>query len=227
MFFFFYKSLKIFNDFSRENHGHGVLEHGIRRGKLSFKKMSVKIFNDFSRENHGHGVLEHGIRRGKLSFKKMSAGGRLCTLQENPHFWVPVVKVKPPDGMRLILKKKVGGGTLGCLVYGSHSTFGRRQVGLIRLYKRQHPVLHHLLHYGRARRLLARRQLQVQARPLSAGCSRVSAPVAHQRCHAASAVRRRALEQLHPRSRRAARVVVSSPVRRQGAVPTPVTAVLG
>jgi hypothetical protein len=35
---------------------------------------------------------------GKLSFKKMSAGGRLCTLQENPHFWVPTIKVRPPDG---------------------------------------------------------------------------------------------------------------------------------
>ncbi len=28
----------------------------------------------------------------------MSAGGRLCTLQENPHFWVPTIKVRPPDG---------------------------------------------------------------------------------------------------------------------------------
>ncbi len=36
---------------------------------------------------------------GKLSFKKMSAGGCLCTLQENPHFWVPTIKVRPPDGM--------------------------------------------------------------------------------------------------------------------------------
>ncbi len=37
--------------------------------------------------------------RGKLSFKKMSAGGCLCTLQENPHFWVPKIKVRPPDGI--------------------------------------------------------------------------------------------------------------------------------
>jgi hypothetical protein len=35
---------------------------------------------------------------GKLSFKKVSAGGRLCTLQENPHFWVQTIKVRPPDG---------------------------------------------------------------------------------------------------------------------------------
>jgi hypothetical protein len=35
---------------------------------------------------------------GKLSFKKMSARGRLCTLQEYPHFWVLTIKVKPPDG---------------------------------------------------------------------------------------------------------------------------------
>jgi hypothetical protein len=64
-----------------------------------------KILNDFSRENHGHGGHEHGVRRGvfgdKLSFKKMSAGGRLCTLQENPHFWVPMIKVRPPDGISI------------------------------------------------------------------------------------------------------------------------------
>jgi hypothetical protein len=35
------------------------------------------------------------------SFKKMSAGGRLCTLQENPHFWVQTIKVRPPDGTYL------------------------------------------------------------------------------------------------------------------------------
>ncbi len=62
----------------------------------------LKIFNDVSRENHGHGGDAHGVRRGvfggKLSFKMMSAGGRLCTFQENPHFWVPTIKVRPPDG---------------------------------------------------------------------------------------------------------------------------------
>jgi hypothetical protein len=30
---------------------------------------------------------------------KMSAGGRLCTLQENLHFWVLTIKVRPPDGI--------------------------------------------------------------------------------------------------------------------------------
>ncbi len=30
-----------------------------------------------------------GVFGGKLSFKKMSAGGRLCTLQETPHFLGP------------------------------------------------------------------------------------------------------------------------------------------
>ncbi len=62
---------------------------------------TLKIFNDFSRENHGNGGHEQGVRMGvfgrKLSFKKMSAGGRLCTLPENPHFWVPTIKVRPPD----------------------------------------------------------------------------------------------------------------------------------
>jgi hypothetical protein len=28
----------------------------------------------------------------------MSAGGRLCTFQENPHFWFPKIKVRPHDG---------------------------------------------------------------------------------------------------------------------------------
>jgi hypothetical protein len=40
-----------------------------------------------------------GFAGSKLSFKKMSAGGRLCTLQENAHFWVTRVKVRPPEGM--------------------------------------------------------------------------------------------------------------------------------
>jgi hypothetical protein len=26
-------------------------------------------------------------------------GGRLCTLQENPHFWVQAIKVRPSDGI--------------------------------------------------------------------------------------------------------------------------------
>jgi hypothetical protein len=34
-------------------------------------------------------VSSGGVFGGKLSFTKMSAGGRLCTLQENPQFWVP------------------------------------------------------------------------------------------------------------------------------------------
>jgi hypothetical protein len=32
--FLFYKALKIFNDSSRENHGHGGDEHGVRRGPV-------------------------------------------------------------------------------------------------------------------------------------------------------------------------------------------------
>jgi hypothetical protein len=34
-------------------------------------------------------VSAGGFSGGKLSFKKMSAGGRLCTLQENPQFLGP------------------------------------------------------------------------------------------------------------------------------------------
>ncbi len=70
--------------------------------KVSYFLQYLKIFNDFSREKHSHGGHENGVRRGvfegKLSFKIMSAQGRLCTLQENPHFWVPTIKVRPPDG---------------------------------------------------------------------------------------------------------------------------------
>jgi hypothetical protein len=75
------------------------------RVKVSYFYKTLKIFNDFSRENHGHAGHEHGVRSGvlggKLSFKKMSAGGRLCTLQENPHFWVPTIKVRQPGGTLL------------------------------------------------------------------------------------------------------------------------------
>jgi hypothetical protein len=45
-------------------------------------------------------VSAGGFSGGKLSFKKMSAGGRLCPLQENPHFWVPTIKVRPPNGTK-------------------------------------------------------------------------------------------------------------------------------
>jgi hypothetical protein len=44
-------------------------------------------------------VSAGGFSGGKLSFKNMPVGGRLCTLQENPHFWVPTIKDRPPDGM--------------------------------------------------------------------------------------------------------------------------------
>ncbi len=67
---------------------------------------TLKMFNNFSWENHGHGGHEHrvcrGVSGGKLSFKKMSAGGRLCTLQENAYFWVSTIKVRPPDGKATI-----------------------------------------------------------------------------------------------------------------------------
>jgi hypothetical protein len=65
---------------------------------------TLNIFNDFSWENHGHGGHEHGVCRlvfgGKLSFKKMYAGGRLYALQETPHFWVPTIKIWPPNGIQ-------------------------------------------------------------------------------------------------------------------------------
>jgi hypothetical protein len=42
-----------------------------------------------------------GVFGGKLSFRIMSAVGRLCTFQENPNFWAPTPKVRPPDGILL------------------------------------------------------------------------------------------------------------------------------
>ncbi len=61
------------------------------RSKFCIFYKTSKFFNDFSRENHGRGGHEHVVCRrifgGKLFFKMMSAGGRLYTLQENPHFW--------------------------------------------------------------------------------------------------------------------------------------------
>ncbi len=43
-------------------------------------------------------MVSAGGSGGKLSFKNLSAGGRLCTVQEDPHFWVPTIKVRRPDG---------------------------------------------------------------------------------------------------------------------------------
>ncbi len=72
------------------------------RVKVSYFYKTLKIFDDFSRENHGHGGHEHGVRRGfsgeSFHLRRCPQGGRLCSLQENPHFWVPTIKVRPPDG---------------------------------------------------------------------------------------------------------------------------------
>jgi hypothetical protein len=40
-----------------------------------------------------------------VHFMKTSAGGRPCTLQENPHFWVPTIKVRQPDGAQALRKQ--------------------------------------------------------------------------------------------------------------------------
>ncbi len=62
----------------------------------------VKILNFLQNFENGHGGHEDGVHKGvfggKLSFKKMSAGGRLYTLPENPQFWFPTIKVRPPGG---------------------------------------------------------------------------------------------------------------------------------
>ncbi len=67
---------------------------------------TLKIFNNFSRQNHGHGGHEHCVCRGVL--------GVSCRLRRCPRavasvlckktaiFWVPTIKVRPPDGILLV-----------------------------------------------------------------------------------------------------------------------------
>jgi hypothetical protein len=52
-------------------------------------------------------MVSSGVFGGKLSFKKMSVGGCLCTLQENPHSWVPTIKVTPPDGSFIAFERRI------------------------------------------------------------------------------------------------------------------------
>jgi hypothetical protein len=40
--YFFYFTLKIFNDFSQENHGHGGHEHGVCRGVFGGRLSDVR-----------------------------------------------------------------------------------------------------------------------------------------------------------------------------------------
>jgi hypothetical protein len=62
---YFYKSLKIFSNFSRENHGHGGHEHGVQSGvfggKLSFKNMSAGVAAVLCKK-----ISIFGSRRSKL-----------------------------------------------------------------------------------------------------------------------------------------------------------------
>ncbi len=71
------------------------------RVKVSYFYKTLKIFNDFSRENHGHGGLEHGVCRGFLgvSFHLRRCPQGVASVLLNPHFWVPTIKVRPPDGI--------------------------------------------------------------------------------------------------------------------------------
>ncbi len=67
-----------------------------------------------------------------LSFKKLSAGGRLCTLQENPHVWVSMIKIRQPDGTvpcecRGYVQKRFSRQTGGC--HTARSLQKRQQVG--------------------------------------------------------------------------------------------------
>ncbi len=43
-------------------------------------------------------VSAEGVLGVSLHSKRCPQGGRLCTLQENPHFWSPTIKVRQPDG---------------------------------------------------------------------------------------------------------------------------------
>jgi hypothetical protein len=46
-----------------------------------------------------------GVFGSKLPFRIMSAGGRLCTFQEKPQFWVPMLKVSNTWRHQLLLKR--------------------------------------------------------------------------------------------------------------------------
>ncbi len=45
-------------------------------------------------------VSAGGFSGVSFQLKTCPQGGRLCTLQENPHFRVQTIKVRPPDGTR-------------------------------------------------------------------------------------------------------------------------------
>jgi hypothetical protein len=45
-------------------------------------------------------VSAEGLSGVSFHVRRCPQGGRLCTLQENPHFLVPTIKVRPPDGMQ-------------------------------------------------------------------------------------------------------------------------------
>ncbi len=68
----------------------------------NFYKTS-KISNDFPWDNPGHGGHEHGVRRGvlggKLSFYDDVRRGSPLYFAKNRDFWVPTMKVRPPDGI--------------------------------------------------------------------------------------------------------------------------------
>jgi hypothetical protein len=73
------------------------------RVKVLYLSRKFENLQRFSRENHDDGGHEHGVYRGfpgvSFHLRRSPQGvGRLCVLQENPHFWVPTIKVRPPDG---------------------------------------------------------------------------------------------------------------------------------
>jgi hypothetical protein len=43
-------------------------------------------------------VCTGGVSGVSFHFEEF-ARGRLCTFQENPHLWVPTLKVRPPDAI--------------------------------------------------------------------------------------------------------------------------------
>jgi hypothetical protein len=48
-------------------------------------------------------LVHSGVFGGKFFLRRRLEGVCLCTLQENPHFWVPTIKVRPPDGKEIVI----------------------------------------------------------------------------------------------------------------------------
>ncbi len=114
----------------------------------------------------------------------LSAGGRLCTLQENPDFWVPTMKIRPPDGISNSGQSKHWPTQKPLFhnfnTYISHWILAYQQQGYEKYWIKLRKVIvtgvHSLKVNGRSKRALQSQlsysQSKFQTPPLTGGCSR-------------------------------------------------------